>query len=87
VRASFRPGIFKLKFKGQDVPGVNNGIAGSYEITLGFVGLATFLQNLSIGAVQRNRPFFIHQRFSVFLFDNIWYKCLVQLNCKDKMIL
>jgi len=39
-------------------PSVNNGIAGIPENRLGFVGEATYLPHLHIGAICKGRPFF-----------------------------
>ena len=39
-------------------PSVNNGIAGIPENRLGFVGEATYLPHLHIGAIRKGRPFF-----------------------------
>jgi len=58
VRASFLLGIFKIKTKRKDCPSVNNGIAGIPENRLGFVGEATYLPHLHIGAIRKGRPFF-----------------------------
>lgn len=58
MRASFLLGIFKIKTKRKDCPSVNNGIAGIPENRLGFVGEATYLPHLHIGAIRKGRPFF-----------------------------
>ena len=58
MRASFLLGIFKIKTKRKDCPSVNNGIAGIPENRLGFVGEATYLPHLNIGAIRKGRPFF-----------------------------
>ena len=44
--------------KRKDCPSVNNGIAGIPENRLGFVGEATYLPHLHIGAIRKGRPFF-----------------------------
>jgi hypothetical protein len=48
----------KQKQNAKMYPSVNNGIAGIPENRLGFVGEATYLPHLHIGAIRKGRPFF-----------------------------